>query len=294
MERIETSFRSGGVRCAAWLYQPEANGEVPIVVMAHGFTGTRRDRIGPFAERFAAAGIAALAFDYRGFGDSAGEPRDVVDVEAQLDDWRAALRFARGLPGVDPARVVAWGTSYGGGHAISIAAEDGELAAAIAQVPFVDTVKQFPKLRPGVAARVVRHATRDRWHQMLNLQPHVIPAVAQAGEVGFITAPGAADGWLRVVENGEQSTWRNRAAARTAFAKPYRPATVAPKIKCPLLVCVGDTDNVAPPSHAALVAEKAPRGELRRYPIGHFDIYMGEAFEAAVADQEEFLERHLL
>src|SRR4051794_3687941 len=64
----------------------------------------RRDRLGAFAERFAAAGVAALVFDHRGFGDSTGEP-DLVVPAVQLADWRAAIAFARALPGVDASRI---------------------------------------------------------------------------------------------------------------------------------------------------------------------------------------------
>jgi alpha-beta hydrolase superfamily lysophospholipase len=64
--------------------------------MAHGLSGTRRDRLGAFAERFAAAGIAALVFDHRGFGDS-GEP-DLFIPKRQMEHWHAAIGFARSLP----------------------------------------------------------------------------------------------------------------------------------------------------------------------------------------------------
>jgi hypothetical protein len=50
-----------------------------------------------YPERFAAARIAALAFDYRHFGDSDGEPRQLLDIGRQLEDWRAALVFVRSL-----------------------------------------------------------------------------------------------------------------------------------------------------------------------------------------------------
>jgi dienelactone hydrolase len=109
--------------------------------MAHGLTGTRRDRLGAFAERFVAAGTAAFVFDYRGFGDSTGEP-DLFEVERQLDDWRAAIAFARTLPGIDADRVGTFGSSFGGGHALAAAAEGRRVAAVISQVPLLDRDSQ--------------------------------------------------------------------------------------------------------------------------------------------------------
>ena len=124
MDRQDLEFDAGEDRCAAWLY-PAAGGaaEAPIVVMAHGLSGTRRDGLGPFAERFAAAGIAALLFDHRGFGDSGGEP-DLFRPARQLEDWRAAIACARSLPGVDAGRVATFGSSMGGGNALAAAAGD--------------------------------------------------------------------------------------------------------------------------------------------------------------------------
>src|ERR1700722_18229185 len=111
MNRRDCSFSSGGESCAAWLY--EAGGHAtaaPVVVMAHGLSGTRRDRLGPFAERFAGGGNAVLSFDHRGFGESGGEP-DLFEPALQLEDWRAAISFARSLPGIDAERLATFGSS---------------------------------------------------------------------------------------------------------------------------------------------------------------------------------------
>ena len=87
MERLDLLFDSAGEACAAWLYLPVTDqAPVPVVVMAHGLSGTRRDRLGSFAKRFAAEDSAALVFDHRGFGDSAGEP-DRFEPARQLEDW---------------------------------------------------------------------------------------------------------------------------------------------------------------------------------------------------------------
>ena len=100
-------------------------GRRPCVVLAHGFGGTVDSGLMPYAERFAAAGLDALAFDYRHFGASAGEPRQLVSVPRQLEDYAAAIAFARGLDGVDPDRIVVWGTSFSGGHVVEVAVADG-------------------------------------------------------------------------------------------------------------------------------------------------------------------------
>jgi hypothetical protein len=46
-----------------------------------------------------------------------------------------------------------------------------------------------------------------------------------------------------------------------------------------------------PAERTAELVSKALKAEVKCYPIGHFDIYVGEAWEAAVADQTEFLTR---
>ncbi|HEU4905178.1 MAG TPA: alpha/beta hydrolase [Solirubrobacterales bacterium] len=285
MERRDLSFRSGGDECAAWLYPAAGNtAAAPVVVMAHGLSGTRRDGLGPFAERFAAAGIAALVFDHRGFGDSGGEP-DLFEPQRQLADWRAAIGFARSLPAVDADRVATFGSSMGGGNALAAAAGDERIAAAVSQVPFLDTLRQAHRSPAAVSGRMLLAALRGRH----------LPAVGRPDEAAPINAPGAEAGWRHVVSIGEDSRWRNRVSSRWLLGRPFRPGRHAAGLHCPWLVCVGEADRVARPGPAIAAARRAPHGELRTYPgVDHFDIYDGEEFEAIVADEVEFLRRHLL
>jgi uncharacterized protein len=284
-ERKDLEFVSDGERCAAWLYPAASDAEqAPIVVMVHGLSGTRRDGLGPFAARFAAAGIAALVFDHRGFGDSDGEP-DLFRPAGQLDDWRVAIAFARSLPGIDPERVATFGSSMGGGNALAAAAGDPGVAAAVSQVPFLDMWRQAHRSSPRVTARMLMAAARGR----------PLPAVGEPNEAAFINAPGAAPGWRHVVAIGEDSRWRNRVSTRWLLGAPFRPSRHAATLHCPWLLCVGEADRVARPGPAIAAARRAPQGELRTYPgVDHFDIYDGPEFEAVVADEVEFLRRHLL
>ena len=286
MDREDLEFRSGDDRCAAWLYPAPGDGPVaPIVVMAHGLSGTRRDGLGPFAERFAAAGIAALLFDHRGFGDSGGEP-DLFEPRRQLEDWRAAIACARSLPGVDPDRVATFGSSMGGGNALAAAAGDPRVAAAVSQVPFLDMARQAHRSSPLVTARMLLAAVRGRH----------LPAVGQPRRGGL---------HQRARRRGRLAP-RRRDRRGLALAQPRllalaarrvptaRPAT-PPSLHCPWLVCVGEADRVAKPGPAIAAARRAPLGELRTYPgVDHFDIYDGAEFEAVVADEVDFLRRHLL
>ena len=239
--REDLSFRSGADTCAAWWYPViAADQPVPIVVMAHGLTGTRRDRLGAFAERFAAAGFAALVFDHRGFGDSGGEPDRFVPAR-QLDDWRAAIEFARTLSGVDPDRVVTFGSSMGGGNALAAAAGDRRVAAAISQVPFLDIVTQSYRTSPHVTQRMLEAAARGR---------HLPGRRASQTRRRSSTPPTVKPAGGASSRCGEDSRWRNRVCARWLLGRPFRPVRHAKTLHCPWLVCVGEADQVAAPGPA--------------------------------------------
>ncbi|RUP05338.1 MAG: alpha/beta fold hydrolase [Mycobacterium sp.] len=290
--REDVSFTSGSDRISAWLYRPEIPGPVPLLVMAHGLGAVRTMRLDAYAERFAAAGYACLVFDYRNFGDSEGRPRQLLDVNLQLADWAAAVDFARTLPGIDPDRIALWGTSFGGGHVIESAARLPGVAAAVAQCPFTDGLASIKAINPVTAARVTALAIRDLLGARRGKPPVMIPTAGMPGEVAVMTAPDAYSGYLRLVPEGVEL--RNEIAARIGLKVLfYRPGRSAAKIPCPILFCVCQTDSVAPAGPTLRYAARAPRGEVKIYPEGHFAIYVDDAFERVIADQIAFLDKHL-
>jgi pimeloyl-ACP methyl ester carboxylesterase len=263
-----------------------------MVVMAHGFSGTRELRLDAYAERFCDAGLGALVFDYRHFGASAGEPRQLLDIRKQQDDYRAAVGYARALDWVDSGRVALFGTSFSGGHVLAVAAGDQRIAAVVSQCPFTDGLASLPKLGSANIAKATVAGLRDQLAELVGRPVQYIPAVGPPGSFAVMTTPDAMPGFEALLP--PESRWENRVAARIALrVASYRPGRSAAQVVCPVLFCVCDGDAVAPPKATLRYAEAAPRGEIKRYPVGHFDIYVGETWERAVADQTEFLSRCL-
>lgn len=276
----------GGV--AAWLWHPE--GATGAVVLGHGLSAVRDQRLPAFAERFADAGLAALLFDYRHFGASGGEPRQLLDIQRQLEDWRTAFAYARGLDGI--GRVGLFGSSFGGGHALTLANETPAVAAVVLQCAMTDGLKASLKVPKRTTVKLAKVALQDELGSHLGRRPRLVPAVGKPGELALMTAPDAVPGFASMTPPDSQ--WVNRVAARVGLRIGlYRPGRHAARISCPILVCACEHDSLVDVKALEQVAHDAPQGELARYPVGHFEIYSGEWFERAVTRQAEFLARHL-
>src|SRR3954451_1208348 len=178
--RLEVSFPSDGDDCRAWLFMPAAK-RPPLAILGHGLGGTREYGLEPYADRFADAGIAALVFTYRHFGDSGGRPRQLLDIERQLGDWAAALAYARSLEGIDHDRIALWGTSFAGGHVIEAAARDGAIAAVVSQCPFTDGLAATRAASARSLARAVVPALRDELARVRHKPPVLVPLIGPHG-----------------------------------------------------------------------------------------------------------------
>lgn len=292
-------FPSGADHCEAWLYRPDGlktGQRRPIVVMAHGLGAVKALRLAAFAERFCAAGYLCLVFDYRYFGGSTGSPRELLDIPSQLADWRAAVNYARALPEVDPERVIAWGTSFGGGHSLITAAEDSRIAAAISQCPFTDGIASSLALSPVNSARLTVMAVRDLLAKWRGRAPVRVKVAGEPHETALMTAPDAMPGFNALLAASDIPDVRERewVPARIALQIPWhRPGSRAKDVCCPILFCVCETDSVAPARPTLRHASKAPQGEIKIYPEGHFEIYLGAPFERVIADQLTFLQQHV-
>ena len=153
---------SEGSRMAAELFslKENENKPLPTIIMCLGWGGVAQ-RLRPDAVVFARAGYFVVTFDYRGWGPSEGrvvltkplmrgkpgepvtaevkEIREIVDPLDQTTDILNVLHWVHGETQCDTKRIGLWGTSYGGGHVVYVAARDPRVIATVSQVPGMDS-----------------------------------------------------------------------------------------------------------------------------------------------------------
>ena len=292
----ELEIPSHGERLGAWHFTAQNDDQTteagrPCVVMGHGFGVTRDSGLTPFAERFAAVGADVLVFDYRGFGTSSGKARQSVDHRKHRQDYVAAVAHARTLPGVDPDRIVLWGSSYSGGHVLAVAARDRRIAGVISQAAGTDGIAAVLQLLKYAGLRQLLrlnvHALRDVGRMITRRQPHLIPIVGEPGSVALVTSHDGMKGYQGIAG----PTFRNEMRARGVLTVPMnRPVSLARKLRMPVQLVIAQKDSIAPPSAVEAVARKVRgRVEVQRLPFEHFEIYHGEPFERSIALQVAFL-----
>jgi len=295
--RENVRFEVKGTMLSGWLYLPvKPPAAVPCIVMAHGLGATRAMGLDNYALCFQEAGFAVLAFDFRHLGESGGEPRQLVWIPCQQQDYAAAIAYARSRAEIDSRRIALWGTSLSGGHVIAAAAGDHAIACVCAQVPLLDGEagrrEMLHRLGLGTALRLTfGHALRDLVRSWLGLPPHRIPLAAPPGSLAVMADAGA----YRAFSSLAPADFRNEICARILIRMDkYKPVKYVAGVRCPLLLQVCEQDIATPPAlvnrAAALLGS---RGEVIRYPIDHFDIYTGENFEKSVNDQLSFFRKHL-
>ncbi len=291
--RTDIEFISHGERCTAWLYRPEAGEQLPVVIMAHGFGALRTFKLEQYAEKFARSGMAALVFDYRGFGTSEGYPRSLISPKKHIQDWHAAIAHARRLRWVDQQRIALWGTSYSGGHVLYAAAQDKGIAAVVAQVPFMNGLSSSWNMKKtlgwGYVGRCTVAGMKDLWRMITCRSPYYMPAVGKPGELAILSTPDCYDGYLSLVPPAYRD-WDITTPARSVlYLLPYSPSRLARRITCPALIIAGERDTLIPFDFVKKTAAKMPAARFIGLPCGHFDPYGGEMFEKVSALEVEFL-----
>jgi len=293
--RKDIEFRTGdGTTLRGWLYEPaEAKGPSAIVVMAHGYSGVKGS-LTKYAEVFSAAGLAVLLYDHRGFGSSDGAIRQEIDPQQQVADLRDAITFVHTLPGIDAARLGVWGSSFAGGHAITVGAADHRVKCIVAQVPMIsghETVRRmFPANR---AAKLEKMFTEDRIARAGGAAPQVIPVFSTGDDICSLPPP-VSPRFIKASED-EDPLWKNQVTLRSLeLMGEYEPGAIIDLVgTTPILMIVGLRDIITPADVALKAYERALEPKrLLTYPGGHFAAYY-QFFDQTSAAARDWFVTHL-
>ena len=275
--RYETiTFTHDAAELAGWIALPDAGGPHPVVIATHGLSGIIDIDLERYAAVFVDAGYAVLAYDHRNWGRSGGEPRGETDPWRQVADLREAISVARARPDVDADRVGLWGTSYAGGHVLTVSALDRRVRCAVAQVPLISGARTFDAWVPA--------EKREKFLARLDADRDArsrgdAPAVTAAAIEGSETAE-----WIDT--NDEHGRYVNSLTLRSFdLLRTYEPVAFAPRIApTPLLMIVADHDTQTPTAWQleAFDAIGEPK-RLHRIDCRHYDVYMSRLDEAADA-----------
>ena len=289
--RRRGEFDCGGDRCAAWLYRPaETRDPVPAVVLAPGLAGVRAAAVDGFAAHSAAAGIAALVFDYRGFGDSGGSPRQLMTVRRH----RGLARRRRGHPRVArrrPCAGCAVGGSITGGHVLVSPPRPLDRGGRLARAPGrrAELHGGGPALPPPQCGCSWPGFATSR-APAYRRSPAYVPVIGPPGSLAVLTSPDAEPDYRAILPEG----WDDWIAARAALSLlAYRPGLAARRVRCPVLLTLASRDAVTPPRRAERLVRRAPHVEVASYAVGHFESFAAPAADRMLSDATDFLHRHL-
>lgn len=108
IREVPVRFDSDGAELVGEIYLPadlDPGVRLPGVVVTGTWTSVRQQMTQRYARKLAAEGLAALAFDYRSYGESGGEPRQIESPEWKIRDITNATEFLKARDEVDGERV---------------------------------------------------------------------------------------------------------------------------------------------------------------------------------------------
>jgi fermentation-respiration switch protein FrsA (DUF1100 family) len=291
VKRDVTFYGAYGLKLAGVLTLPDSGSAPhPAVVLCQGFGSTKEINLPAIAERLAAGGIASLAFDYRGWGESEGTKWRLIPAE-QVNDIRAGLSYLETLEDLDADRLGLVGVSTGGANAIIVAGADTRVKATVAAVPFADGERWMRDMRRFWEFRQLRERVAE--HRKMR---------AVTGEAEMID-PGEI-----LVRDPESAGWAKEMAAQfpgrvykltyetAEHFLEFRPERSVPAIagRALLFVAAG-ADAIVDPEDCTRMYELAgePKELMVLPDTEHHAIYRDEALELWTARAVDFLGRHL-
>lgn len=170
MEKV--TFKSEGLKLTGNLYYPknyEVGKTYPALVVSGSWTTVKEQMAGLYAEKLANEGFITLAFDFRNFGESEGEPRFYESPAKKTVDVKNAVTFLEGLPEVSNTQIGAFGVCAGAMYTLMAAADDNRIKSVATVASWLhdaEAVKLFYGGEEGVQTKITAaKAAKEKYAQ---------------------------------------------------------------------------------------------------------------------------------
>lgn len=283
MRRI--TFESHGDTLVGELHLPDgisALAPAPAVVVAGAWFTVKEQMPSRYAAELAKRGLAALAFDFRGFGESGGAIRQRETPADKIADMVAAAAWLAGQPEVT-GRVGLLGVCAAAGYAVGAATEAAEVAAVAVVAPWLHDRALVEAVYGGGAgvAGLEAVATEARAALAATGRQPFVPAASTTDRravmfgAPYYTEParGQIPAWRNEIDPGFWPDWLG-----------FDALAFAPKLKQPLAVVESDAAALPAGARAFIAATSAPTTDLWLDDVSQFDFYDADQPVAAAAD----------
>lgn len=266
------AFQSEGETVVGNLFLPDRRKPVGIVVAVGPLTSVKEQAAGAYAQAMAERGYAALAFDYRCFGESDGEPRQFENPGANIEDIRNAATSLLADDRLTDLPLFGLGVCFGAGPMVRSVAEDSRFRAfaGVAGV-YTDNAKTKAMMGDAYQATIERaRAAERKWRE--TAEAETIRAVAPDG--GDVAMPLREAYEFYGTPRGQVPNYVNRYAVQSSvYTLPFDARGAADTINVPVLIVHSEEALTPDLAHAFYAAVKSPKQELWLQSQGQIDFY---------------------
>lgn len=153
-------FLSEGLTLKGNLFLPEnydSTKKYPAIVVSGSWTTVKEQMAGLYAERLAKQGFITLAFDFRNFGESEGQPRFFESPSMKKTDIVNSVSYLNSLSIVDKDKIGVLGVCAGSMYTLMAASEDKRIKAVVTVASWLhdaEAVKLFYAGEEGVHSKI--------------------------------------------------------------------------------------------------------------------------------------------
>ena len=136
----KVTFMSEGDKLSGILYTPanyKEGGKIPAVIVTGSWITVKEQMAGTYAKKLAGEGFASLVFDFRGYGESGGEPRQYESPQRKTQGIKNPVDFLQTLPMIDKNKIGGLGICASSGYMAAAAAEDNRIKTFVSIAPWL-------------------------------------------------------------------------------------------------------------------------------------------------------------